>query len=204
MSRYIHNRLAFIDTETLGSDKPTTPVIEIAILVTDFALKPLQAKSWIFPHAIDGVHLSQIDPYVLKMHSDNGLWKDLIEAQNRFPTSIIWDQVRDWLRHATGWYQSQADHNVLVAGSGFDHFDRPIIERQAPGLAQMLTYYSLDIGTAERILRILADIGAEEVETDHRAMTCVQTQATRMRRYVGAIQRAFGIPAELNVLLDQR
>lgn len=199
MSNYVPNRLAFIDTETLGSDKPETPIIEIAILVTDFDLKPLQAKSWIIPHALAGVQLRKISPDVIEMHARNGLWRDLLangEAQ-RYSHSDIDHQVVNWLNHVTG---RQPWRRVLVAGSGFDHFDRPILELQLPRLAGMLTYYSLDIGSAERIMRIIGGHDFPKVETDHRAMTCVQTQVDRMRTYVGIIQRALGTPTEENVL----
>lgn len=197
MSNYVPDRIAFIDTETLGSDRPTTPIIEIAVTITDFNLRILQEKSWLLPRALNDVQLRQISPVVIEMHARNGLWRDLLRNQPAQSASHaeIGNDVARWIRHTAKGYQ-----RVLVAGSGFDHFDRPIIELQMPALADILTYYSLDIGTAERIMRIVGGHTFMEIPTDHRAQSCVRQQVERMRNFVGIIQRALGTPTEQNVL----
>ena len=199
MSKYAPNRIAFIDTETLGSDRPTIPIIEVGIVVTDDKLNVLQENSWIIPHAIQGWQLNQIDPNVIDMHSKNGLWRDLIRSGSKESTAQVTQSIVRWLDHVTGrrFYQ-----RILVAGSGFDHFDRPCIERQMPALGDILTYYSLDIGSMERILQIGGGIEPFRHETDHRALTCVRTQVARMRDMVGVLQRAMGVPPERNVLYE--
>lgn len=200
MSNRVENRIAWIDTETLGSDKPGTPVIEIAIAVTNNSLKVLQQKSWLLPRNYLHARMASIDPFVIDMHAKNGLWRDLYNACNGpvLPQNTeIERQVVNWLRHVT---QAAPYNKVLVGGSGFDHFDRPILDLQMPELTKLLTYYSLDIGTAERILEIVGGIPKDTVDTDHRAMTCVLTQIERTRNLVGVIQRALGKPTEDNVL----
>lgn len=200
MSNRVENRIAWIDTETLGSDRPTTPVIEIAIAITDNALKVLQQKSWLLPRNFLHARIDKIDPNVIEMHARNGLWRDLHAAATRDTLPLngdITQSIVTWLRHVT---QPKPGERILVAGSGFDHFDRPILEYQMPELTRLLTYYSLDIGTAERILEIIGGIPKDTIDTDHRAMTCVLTQIERTRNMVGVIQRALGKPTEDNVL----
>lgn len=200
MSNRVENRIAWIDTETLGSDKPGTPVIEIAIAITDNALKILQQKSWLLPRNFLHARLSSIDPHVVEMHARNGLWRDLYNACNaaHLPLNTeIEGQIVGWLRHVT---KAASYNKILVGGSGFDHFDRPILDLQMPELTKLLTYYSLDIGTTERVLEIVGGIPKDHIGTDHRAMTCVLTQIERTRNLVGVIQRALGRPTEANVL----
>lgn len=195
--------IAWIDAETLGSNKPDTPIIELAIAITDTRLRIRHQKSWIFPQALyNNASLLTIDPDVIEMHAKNGLWRDLINALARGnpSTKAIQDQIMAWLNHNTHYPDK---HSLLVGGSGFDHFDRPIIEKQFPALAEIIRYYSLDIGSAERLMEIVGGFPRENNHpTDHRAITCVTTQIARARDHVGVIQRALGTRVENNVLYE--
>jgi oligoribonuclease (3'-5' exoribonuclease) len=109
---------------------------------------------------------------VVKMHTDNGLL-DEVGQRGFYPSEMHRDmelarvdqELADWVRSFAG-----GDH-MPFAGSGVAHYDRKFIKRDLPLLDRRLTYYSLDIGSARRILD-LADVKWPQVHfsKSHRAL----------------------------------
>lgn len=65
--------IAWTDVESTGLDEKTGDLLEVALVVTDDQLVEVAATSVVILPSDLGATISKMDPYVKKMHTDNGL-----------------------------------------------------------------------------------------------------------------------------------
>jgi oligoribonuclease (3'-5' exoribonuclease) len=142
--------LMWADLETtgvpVGVDWSDVHLLEIAVIVTDFALNPLkgyQAVIRLTPPAADALRHND---YVRNMHKTSGLLEESIKS----PTAITMEQAE------TEVLDILEEEAYIIAGSGVAAFDHPFIKAKMPRLDSKLAYYPFDVGIARRMSKILA------------------------------------------------
>lgn len=135
--------VAWIDLETTGTDEDRDPILEVGLIVTDMKFRKLRTMSWVIrPDGLDALQ-ANADPYVQKMHKDNGLWEACAQLGR------LLDEVD---LEVANFLVSVGSGPFALAGSGVAHFDRRFIAAQMPLLDKRLTYWSLDVGVVRRFL----------------------------------------------------
>jgi oligoribonuclease (3'-5' exoribonuclease) len=121
-----------------------------------------------------------IDNYVVSMHAKSGLWDaieagptiDLLEAE----TTIL--AVLDSIG-------GLVDPLVTMAGSGVAQFDMRWTREHLPTLYERLTYYTIDMGSYERVDSVLRGGGIRPSRKNavHRAVADIEFSHRLATRY---------------------
>lgn len=152
--------ILWLDLETDGN-KPSSNILEIGMAITDQNLqilnKPLEPRAVDISATFEAtfrpkeIDITEIDPFVVEMHTKNGLW---LEILNDDPRDAYTDYIaleRDILLWINRWHPST--EHMALAGSGVLHFDRQYIRRYLPRLDKSLTYWGYDVGVIRRFLK---------------------------------------------------
>lgn len=172
--------ICWIDLETTGSGEYDI-IIEIGAVMTDRDFNELSSKQIVLQLGKAFHH--RLDPVVLEMHTKNGLLDDCLNSKilNMDADAMM----VEWISEFT-----KGDH-IPLAGSGVSHFDKPkFIARDLPLLNDYLSYWSYDVGTMRRWLKLFGvDIpGADTREgLNHRALDDIRAHIQEARAY----KRAF-------------
>jgi len=179
--------LLWTDLETSGTDENRDKILEIACIVTSTGLEELGAyEAVIWPDGWEDAAGSppaslDIDPYVMKMHTDSHLWEDC--AQSGVSVRAAEAELIRWL----GLVGKR--HEFVLAGSGVSHFDRRFLAAQMPDLTGWLRYYSIDVGVLRRTLGLIGrdDLVRPAPDKPHRAMADVRIHLDELRQMKQAL-----------------
>jgi oligoribonuclease len=179
--------IAWIDLETTGNHEGAV-ITEIGAVMTDRDFNELAAKQIVTHYPI---HLVQeLDPVVQEMHTKNGLW---VESEaSEIDVAKADEMMVEWIKGFTN-----GDH-IPLAGSGVSHFDKPdFIEPQLPKLDNYLSYWSYDVGTFRRMLKlfgipIVADKPKEGL--NHRALDDIRAHIQETKGYKDQLRAYFFPP----------
>ena len=135
----------WVDLETtgLGAD---ADLLEIAAVITT---PDLVETSGLYQDIayFDRDSNPGIDPVVLAMHDESGLWKECAEQGLHHRTRQVLDGFESWL------VTEGVAEGFVLAGSGVAHFDGPWLDHHSPLVAARRTYYSIDVGGTRRLAR---------------------------------------------------
>lgn len=163
---------AFIDLETVGTDRELHPPIEIGIAIVEReGFTPIDVRNFVVKLEPD----THFPPRVLKMHTVNGL----IAAASDSQLSI--EEADDKAAGFVGGY-GQGRH-IPLAGSGVAHFDRPFIKRWMPKLDATLSHWAMDVGVLRRSFGLIG-ISPLPDEKTHRALDDALFHAKEFRYYL--------------------
>lgn len=143
MAEKLLGNLGWIDLETTGLDPLQGAILEVGLIITSPQLKVLKSRSWVveIPATLD---FDSIDPYVLNMHTQNGLF-DACFAQGK-PLPGIAKRVIALLRKYQCCDVASPDGQRYVSplcGASV-HFDRSWLAVHMPGVLQCLSHRHLD------------------------------------------------------------
>ena len=88
-----------------------------------------------------------IDPIVLAMHDESGLWKECAAQPPHQGTRQVLDGFESWL------VEQGVGEGFTLAGSGVSHFDGPCLDHHSPLVAARRSYFSVDVGNTRRLAR---------------------------------------------------
>lgn len=173
-------QIVWIDCEMTGLDADRDGLCEIAVIVTDFELNPLDPGLEVVinpgPEA-----LGNMGDFVRKMHETSGLLPridsgaSLEEAEQR---------VIDYLaRFVT------AGRRPIVAGNTIG-MDRRFIAKYLPRLEERLHYRSIDVSTIKELSRRwypAAYFGAPEKRGGHRALADIAESIQELAFFRGTV-----------------
>ncbi len=163
MSNVPADQLVWIDCEMTGLDVDRDGLCEIAVIVTDFALRPLHPGFELVINPGPDA-LANMGDFVRRMHTDSGLLPrieagvDIAEAERQVIA-----------------YVSQfvtAGRRPLVAGNTIG-MDRRFITKYLPEFDERLHYRSIDVSTIKELARQwypAAYFGSPEKRGGHRAL----------------------------------
>jgi oligoribonuclease len=182
------DRLVWLDLEMTGLDIRRHVIVEIAALVTDSNLEPLDAGIDVIVHQPPEA-LAEMDDYVRAMHTKSSLIP-AIEAS----TTTLADagtQVVEYIRTHV------PDPGTAPMCGNSIGVDRRFLDAQLPVLDHYLHYRSIDVSSFKELCRrwYPAEYKKRPGKTEkHRALADVEESIAEMRYYREAMLR----PPETN------
>ena len=175
------NRFVFIDLETTGLEPKGGLILEAALVITDRNLQLIDSLNVIVPHKVSTL-MSHLDDFTTKMHTDNGLIKDISDLSQY--TNEIGDIAHTILdSEIVGFLQSHETGKVPMSGSSVG-FDRSWVNEHLTMTAQAFHYRNIDVSSMlEALKRINPRMvpNVPQVGTAHRAMGDIQTTIETLR-----------------------
>jgi oligoribonuclease len=171
------DRLVWLDLEMTGLDVTRHVIVEIAALVTDGELEPLDDGIDVIVHQPPSA-LAEMDDFVQKMHTRSGLVKE-IEAST-VSLADAGTQALEYIRRHV------PDPGVAPMCGNSIGVDRRFLDHQLPELDQFLHYRSIDVSSFKELCRRwYPDVYKKrphKAET-HRALADVLESIAELRYY---------------------
>jgi len=145
-----------MDLETTGLDTDECTILEVGWVVTALDCVPIASviqNVYPWSNAPDTfLYHEQADDFVRQMHNASGLWEarrraddiGLIVSAKEIQRRVLYD-AREHLAEGGA---------VTLAGSGVSTFDLPLIRRDYPDIAGLVTYYTIDVSVVERYFQL--------------------------------------------------
>jgi oligoribonuclease len=158
--------LLWFDLETTGLDVDNDVILEVGWGVSDTAFEWSHhggPRSMLTDLPVEGV---KIDPFVVEMHEQSGLWADL-ETDSRFPLDEIAATILRDVNSLAG-----AEDRVVMAGAGVSTFDLPWVRRHMSSLGERLAYFTIDVSVIERFSTLVTtgEFRSSSKAAKHRAV----------------------------------
>jgi oligoribonuclease len=138
------NRLAWIDLEMTGLDVNRHVIVEIACIMTDSELTPLDDGIDIVIHPTTA-ELAEMDDFVRSMHTKSGLLKEMESSTIDLATAGA---------ETLAYVQSHvpSPRTAPVCGNSIG-VDRRFLDQYLPTLDQYLHYRSIDVSSLKELCR---------------------------------------------------
>lgn len=192
MSNAPANQIVWIDCEMTGLDVDRDGLCEIAVIVTDFDLVPLDPGFDIVINPGPDA-LANMNDFVRNMHTTSGLLPRIEQGASLEEAEA---QVIDYLsRFIT------AGRRPLVAGNTIG-MDRRFIAKYLPTLEERLHYRSIDVSTIKELSRRWypnAYSGSPEKHGGHRALADIAESIKELAYFRDAVMVAAPGPDKVAV-----
>jgi oligoribonuclease len=183
------DRLVWLDLEMTGLDVERHVIVEIAALVTDGELEPLDDGIDVIVHQPASA-LAEMDDFVRAMHTKSGLLPE-IEAST-VSLADAGAQALEYIRS-----------HVPLAGTApmcgnSIGVDRRFLDHQLPELDRYLHYRSIDVSSFKELCRRwYPEVYSKRPSKDeeHRALADVRESIAELRYYREHMLRAPATPA---------
>lgn len=167
------HQFLWLDLETTGLDPHRCRILEWAVVLAaddrDGDMQPIEQYSSVI-HVETGAELPEMDDYVRKMHTENGL---LAEC---FAGGATLAESEAFLVELVG---GEATRGVVLAG-GSVHFDLGFLRVHMPRFARCLSHRVFDVSTLKAAERTWGeDIG--DTKGGHRALSDVLVSLSEAR-----------------------
>jgi oligoribonuclease len=175
------DRLVWLDLEMTGLDVTRHTIVEIAVLVTDAQLQPLDEGIDIVVHQ-DAAALAEMDDFVRNMHTRSGLLGQ-IEAST-VTLDAAGTQALAYVRR----HVAEAATAPLCGNS--IGVDRRFLDRYLPELDGYVHYRSIDVSTLKELCRRWypdAYKRRPSKKEAHRALADVTESIAELAYYRGAM-----------------
>jgi oligoribonuclease len=173
----VDDRLVWLDLEMTGLDVTRHVIVEIAALVTDGALEPLDDGIDLIVHQPASA-LAEMDTFVRKMHTKSGLVSE-IEA-SALGLAEAGALVIEYIRA-----QVPEAGSAPMCGNSIG-VDRRFLDHQLPELDRFLHYRSIDVSSFKELCRRwypeVYRKRPSKAET-HRALADVRESIAELRYY---------------------
>ncbi|WP_312980748.1 oligoribonuclease [Corynebacterium sp.] len=180
-----NDRIVWADCEMTGLDPDRHVLVEIAVVVTDADLTPLDDGIDIVIHASED-DLAGMDDFVTRMHADSGLTDQIRES----PVSVAdaEAQVVEYLKRYV-----PVSGAAPLAGNSIAS-DRKFISRYMPDLDAFLHYRMIDVSSIKELARRWyprAYSNQPDKGMQHRALADIRESIRELDYY----RRALFVPA---------
>jgi oligoribonuclease len=177
MARSDDDQLVWLDLEMTGLDVEHDTIVEVACIVTDSRLDPLDDGIDLVVHQ-DADVLERMDHYVRRMHTRSGLLA-LVETSET-SLSDAEDRTLEYVRKHVS-----APGTAPLCGNSIGT-DRRFLDRYMNGLENFLHYRSIDVSSIKELCRRwYPDIYAKRPgkAEQHRALDDVKESIEELRFY---------------------
>lgn len=137
------DRLVWIDCEMTGLDLAVDELVEIAVIVTDFDLEPLDAGLSIVIRPDDSA-LANMGDFVRTMHEASGLLDEIPSGVS--VAEAEYEVLEYVLKHVP------AEQHAPLAGNSIGT-DRAFLVKYMPKLDSHLHYRNVDVSTVKELAR---------------------------------------------------
>lgn len=182
--------LLWCDLETTGKDVGVDEIVEVGTILTDTDLTVIAEYEDIAVPSLHGRDRINSDPFVKAMHERSGLLSDIDTAVGDGPWPSALDRPRLLTVVEQQITEMLAEHGVAtgqvaLAGSGVGHFDLAFVREHLPGVAEKLTYWTIDVGVLRRAYQMWngSDLSTANTSKTHRAMDDVHCHLTEARAF---------------------
>lgn len=174
-----NDRLVWIDCEMTGLDLAVDELVEIAIIVTDFELRPLDPGFQLVIRPDDSA-LANMGEHVTKMHQASGL---LDEIPGGVSVADAEFQALEYVQQFT------VEGKAPLAGNTIGT-DRMFLARQMPRLDRWLHYRNVDVSSIKELSRRWyprAYFAAPAKDGAHRALADIRESIRELAYYRKAV-----------------
>jgi oligoribonuclease len=150
-------RFFWIDLEMTGLDDIADAILEVAVVITDLNLKPLEEFHRVVfqpPHVLE-----RMNSWCKKTHGDSGLTAAIATGA---PLSQIETELIEFTRR-----HFDSKERIVLAGNSVGN-DKRFIDRHMPEFAKMLHYRLIDVSSFKEIFREKFHLGFDK-KNAHRA-----------------------------------
>jgi oligoribonuclease len=140
----VDDRLVWLDLEMTGLDVTRHTIVEIAVLVTDAALAPLDEGVDLVVHQDDAA-LAEMDDYVRAMHTRSELLPAIRES--RLSLAAAGGQALEYVRRHV-----PEPASAPLCGNSIG-VDRRFLDRYLPELDRYVHYRNIDVSTLKELCR---------------------------------------------------
>jgi oligoribonuclease len=168
------NNLVWLDLEMTGLDAERDVILQVALIVTDADLVPLEqftSDVWQPESALE-----TMSPFVRAMHDKNGL----LERVRRSTTELRRTE-QNLLEIVSGW----CAYGAVLCGNSIWQ-DRRFVDRYMPGFAGYLTYRLLDVSSVKLLAKTWFGPGAvyeKPTDNEHDALVDIQNSIAELAFY---------------------
>jgi oligoribonuclease len=168
--------LLWIDLEMTGLDEQTDSILELAAVITDIELKPLEEFHRVV-YQPDEV-LKNMNDWCKKTHGDSGLTAAV-------PHGTPLAQVEKELLEVLGRHFATSDR-IVLAGNSVGN-DRRFIDRYMPDLAKRLHYRLIDVSSFKEVFRERYGIHFGKGNS-HRAVDDIHESIRELAHYLSFVK----------------
>jgi oligoribonuclease len=168
--------LFWIDLEMTGLNESTNVILEVAIVITDMDLKPLEEYHRIVHQPAEA--LANMDDWVKKTHGDSGL---LAAIPHGTPLAQVEEEVLALIQK----HYSPKDR-VVLAGNSVGN-DKRFIDHWMLKLAGRLHYRVIDVSSFKEIFRDKYHLTFEK-KNAHRAVDDIYESIKELSYYLSFVQ----------------
>jgi len=169
-------RMFWLDLEMTGLDVESCVILEVAAIVTDLELNPLEEYTRVVQQpqaALDGM-----DEWCVKTHGETGLTAAVPDG---LPLAQVEDEVLALIdRHF------KPAESVILCGNSI-HQDRLFVNRYLTRLAARLHYRMVDVSSFKEIFRSRYGIQWEKAN-NHRALQDTRESIRELAEYLRYVQ----------------
>lgn len=173
------DRIVWVDTETTGLDPHKHDLLEIACIVTESDLSPVNEGGTLVIRPARW-HPSLLDPFIVDMHTKSGL---LDRVNDGLPVEAAENILLEYLE------RSEVEPGSSPLAGNSIAFDRGFIQEQMPKFNKHLHYRHIDVSTVKELVRRWnpgAFVTAPPKTGNHRALGDIQDSLAELRHYRAA------------------
>jgi len=174
-----NDRLVWIDCEMTGLDLEVDELVEIAVIVTDFELNPLDAGFQIVIKPDDSA-LENMNDFVTKMHETSGLLAEIPLGVSLAEAEF---EALEYIQRFV------AEGKAPLAGNTIGT-DRMFLAKYMPRLDRWLHYCSVDVSSVKELSRRWyprAYFNAPAKDGGHRALADIRESIRELAYYRQAV-----------------
>lgn len=179
-----------LDLETTGLRQDEDVILECAAIAVDPCTLDEVGR---FHQLVKQPLPAGIDPYVIEMHSKNGLWAELAKLPGkntpagRATGGSVASGLDDALRTFLVSVGAGAKTKLMLAGNSV-HFDLGFLRNQCPGAAALLSHRIVDVTSFREVTRAWSGSVLQGAEgMTHRAMDDAQASLAQLRNFRAAL-----------------
>lgn len=170
------DNLLWLDMEMTGLDVQKERIIEVAAIVTDKDLKPIDTfESVVFQ---DQKFLDAMDDWNTKQHNESGLVSKIPSAPS---SKEVEKKLCEFVRKNFG------EDPPVLAGNSIGQ-DRKFIDAYMPELSKLLHYRLLDVTSWKLIMGPRFNVTYEKKES-HRALDDIQESIAELKTFIDFIDK---------------
>ena len=175
-----NDRLVWIDCEMTGLDLSVDELVEVAVVVTDFELRPLDPGFQVVIRASDAA-LTGMSAFVTTMHETSGLIEQIPSGVSLEEAEA---QVLDYIRRFV-----LVERKAPLAGNTIGT-DRMFLAKYMPQVDQWLHYRNVDVSSIKELSRRWYPrvfFHAPAKDGGHRALADILESIRELRYYREAV-----------------
>jgi len=180
------DRIIWVDVETDRLDERTGVLLEVAVLVTEADLTPVDEGVSVTIHVPDS-QMAGMSTTVRDMHTRNGLLEDVRRSPLRLPECQV--LVLDYVAQHVPKFDRKSKTGAPLGGSNIK-FDRRWINRHMPRFAEYPHYRDICVSTLkETVSRYFPEVHASAPRKNyaHRAMDDVHESIAEYHSYLSGL-----------------